>query len=257
MNERECGTLVAGAVSAKWAKGSGGPAGDEHYNLVADPVTAAYAKHGGASAGKDSQIRNVVAMPFAFTAKDWGGDAGEISPTLRAGSAAVQSGGVMPAVAFKPSHFTRGKDGAPGNLAPPLSADADRGDQDAVVALSNRRSGTGDAAETLRSDRLGCCPVADSLTVGANQTTGFTGDVIAPDGYAVRRLTPRECERLQGFPDDHTRIPWKGKREADCPDGPRYRAIGNAMAVPVMRWIGERIDAVERLAPPGMPQANP
>lgn len=57
----------------------------------------------------------------------------------------------------------------------------------------------------------------------------------------VRRLTPVECERLQGFPDFHTQISWRGKDAADCPDGPRYRAIGNSMAVPVMRWIGERI----------------
>ncbi|OTA14635.1 DNA -methyltransferase [Xenorhabdus vietnamensis] len=60
-------------------------------------------------------------------------------------------------------------------------------------------------------------------------------------GYTVRRLTPVECERLQGFPDNHTQIPWKGKAAADCPDGHRYRAIGNSMAVPVMAWIGERI----------------
>jgi DNA (cytosine-5)-methyltransferase 1 len=58
----------------------------------------------------------------------------------------------------------------------------------------------------------------------------------------VRRLTPRECERLQGFPDDFSRIPWKNKPAGDCPDGPRYKALGNSMAVPVMRWIGRRID---------------
>ncbi|EJH2660462.1 Dam family site-specific DNA-(adenine-N6)-methyltransferase [Salmonella enterica] len=63
-------------------------------------------------------------------------------------------------------------------------------------------------------------------------------------GMQVRRLTPVECERLQGFPDNHTLIPWRGKDAADCPDGPRYKAIGNSMAVPVMRWIGERIAAV-------------
>ncbi|EOF6019090.1 Dam family site-specific DNA-(adenine-N6)-methyltransferase [Salmonella enterica] len=63
-------------------------------------------------------------------------------------------------------------------------------------------------------------------------------------GMQVRRLTPVECERLQGFPDNHTLIPWRGKVAADCPDGPRYKAIGNSMAVPVMRWIGERIAAV-------------
>ena len=58
---------------------------------------------------------------------------------------------------------------------------------------------------------------------------------------AVRRLTPRECERLQGFPDDFTLIPYRGKPAAD---GPRYRALGNSMAVPCMRWIGERIEAL-------------
>ena len=62
-------------------------------------------------------------------------------------------------------------------------------------------------------------------------------------GMQVRRLTPVECERLQGFPDDHTLIAWRGKDAAECPDGPRYKAIGNSMAVPVMRWIGERIAA--------------
>ena len=58
---------------------------------------------------------------------------------------------------------------------------------------------------------------------------------------AVRRLTPRETERLQGFPDDHTMIPWRGKPAEECPDGPRYKAIGNSKAVPVVRWIAERI----------------
>lgn len=63
----------------------------------------------------------------------------------------------------------------------------------------------------------------------------------------VRRLTPLECERLQGFPDGHTLIAWKGKPAEECPDSPRYKAIGNSMAVPVMRWLGERIEAVDRL----------
>jgi DNA (cytosine-5)-methyltransferase 1 len=63
-------------------------------------------------------------------------------------------------------------------------------------------------------------------------------------GTAVRRLTPRECERLQGFPDDWTLIPWKNRPAEQCPDGPRYKACGNSMAVPVMRWIGERIAVV-------------
>lgn len=61
--------------------------------------------------------------------------------------------------------------------------------------------------------------------------------VIQP--MAVRRLLPTECERLQGFPDNYTNIPWRKKEES--PDGPRYKALGNSMAVPVMAWIGKRI----------------
>ena len=60
-----------------------------------------------------------------------------------------------------------------------------------------------------------------------------------PPAMAVRRLTPKEAERLQGFPDGYTNLPWRGKAEA--PDGPRYKALGNSMAVPVMAWIGRRI----------------
>lgn len=57
----------------------------------------------------------------------------------------------------------------------------------------------------------------------------------------IRRLTPVEYERLQGFPDDWTRVAYRGKPAEKCPDGPRYKAVGNSMAVPVMRWIGRRI----------------
>lgn len=70
-------------------------------------------------------------------------------------------------------------------------------------------------------------------------------------GYAgskqqkIRRLTPLECERLQGFPDNYTQIEWRGKPVEQCPDSLRYKAIGNSMAVPVMRWIGERIKKTE------------
>ena len=86
-------------------------------------------------------------------------------------------------------------------------------------------------------------------------TSASSGTNLAPavmHGVAVRRLTPIECERLQGFPDNHTLIGWRGKDTVECPDGPRYKAIGNSMAVPVMRWIGERIAAalpVEAPAP--------
>jgi putative uncharacterized protein (fragment) len=80
--------------------------------------------------------------------------------------------------------------------------------------------------------------VSDS---GIAYTLTATDRHAVSDGLQVRRLMPVECERLQGFPSGHTQIPWRGKPAADCPDSPRYKAIGNSMAVPVMRWIGSRI----------------
>ncbi len=78
-----------------------------------------------------------------------------------------------------------------------------------------------------------------SSTLSARDDKSATDLITTQD--AVRRLTPIECERLQGFPDNHTQIPWNGKTAENCPDGHRYRAIGNSMAVPVMAWIGKRI----------------
>ena len=66
-----------------------------------------------------------------------------------------------------------------------------------------------------------------------------------PPTMAIRRLTPRECERLQGFPDDWTLIPYRNKPAEQCPDGPRYKACGNSMAVPCRFWLGKRIQMVQ------------
>jgi len=85
-------------------------------------------------------------------------------------------------------------------------------------------------------------PLMAGGPVGGNQG----GDFIQPSiSTTVRRMTPRECERLQGFPDDYTQISWRGKEAEECPNGHRYKAMGNSMAVPVMKWIGERIQEVE------------
>ena len=77
---------------------------------------------------------------------------------------------------------------------------------------------------------------------GTAYTLTATDRHAVSDGLQVRRLMPVECERLQGFPAGHTQIPWRGKPAADCPDSLRYKAIGNSMVVPVMRWIGARIE---------------
>ena len=90
-------------------------------------------------------------------------------------------------------------------------------------------------------------PVAGTLRAA----TGGGDKPHALQKMAVRRLTPVECERLQGFPDNFTKIPYRNKSADQCPDGPRYKALGNSMAVPVMRWIGERIEAVDAIAKSG------
>ena len=93
---------------------------------------------------------------------------------------------------------------------------------------------------------------SSTLGVNCGMSTGRNGVLeqqeVTPQistQATVRRLLPVECERLMGFPDNHTRITWKGKSEEDCPDAPRYKACGNSMAVNCMMWLGERIDAVE------------
>jgi DNA (cytosine-5)-methyltransferase 1 len=83
-------------------------------------------------------------------------------------------------------------------------------------------------------------PTMQALRAGAEHNYQFLRT-----GMQVRRLTPTECERLQGFPDDYTNIPWRNKPEA--PDGPRYKALGNSMAVPCMKWLGERLQMVDNI----------
>ncbi len=84
-----------------------------------------------------------------------------------------------------------------------------------------------------------CVQTECAHTLGRNNGAE---NAIVYDSMAVRRLTPIECERLQGFLDGYTAIPWRGNPANECPDGPRYKALGNSMAVPVMRWIGRQIE---------------
>lgn len=140
---------------------------------------------------------------IAFSCKDYGADATEnLSPTLRAGNS--------------------------------RNSNQNAGQPPAVVSFQERGRDGG------RNLEIGG-ELAYALTSPAGGGRGQERNIADFNTMTVRRLTPVECERLQGFPDNHTQISWRGKDAADCPDGPRYRAIGNSMAVPVMRWIGERI----------------
>ena len=156
--------IVGQAMSSKWAKGTAGPAGDEHHNLI--PV------------------------PF---------------DTTQITSAA---------------NYSNPK---PGDPCHPLAA----GQHAPAIAFPEFLSGTQHASSV---------EVAPSR--GAANTTAVATQ------WAVRRLTPLECERLMGFPDGYTDVPHKGKPAAD---GPRYKALGNSWAVNAARWIGERIEAVDAI----------
>jgi DNA (cytosine-5)-methyltransferase 1 len=184
--------VVSPAVTSKWAKGTGGPSGDECQNLVAFHHNAQVDQmnFSSSSAALTCSQQAAVALRTAQTSSNGCGvDTSGASYTL--------DGANGQAVVFE-SRFVRNGRGAPDTVCPPLKA-------------QSGESGKGDAA-----------PLLASL-------------------LHVRRLTPRECERLQGFPDDYTAVLHKDKPAAD---GPRYKALGNSMAVPVMRWVGERIDTV-------------
>ena len=116
------------------------------------------------------------------------------------------------------------------------SSHANGGGQVAVAFTLHGSDGT--ASTATPTDVAGSVRTKPPGSIENSSTT------IAQQGMAVRRLTPRECERLQGFPDDYTLVEYRGKLAAD---GPRYRALGNSMAVPVMRWIGRRIAAVHEI----------
>lgn len=111
------------------------------------------------------------------------------------------------------------------------------------------RSGEAKTASIDGNGRLRKRDAGFNVCAGFAPTLETSGVPTVSHDWAVRRLTPRECERLQGFPDDFTNVPWRGKPNAA--DGPRYKAIGNSMAVNVMRWIGRRIEMVEQLGQGG------
>ena len=203
----------------------------------------------GSEAGQD---------PAAFVESSFGAyKQSTVCGTVRASEGAVQ-GGSETLLACRMRGFG---DYIQDNTAGTVKARDHKDATDLIVVHGRQDPCTSDKAFTLDCQHSGntniVCINGNIIGKDPNGTSGGNGmgaiqDGTAytltatdrhavPDGLQVRRLTPTECERLQGFPDNHTQIPWRGKPAADCPDGPRYKAIGNSMAVPVMRWIGERI----------------
>ncbi|HHX4272525.1 TPA: DNA cytosine methyltransferase [Pseudomonas aeruginosa] len=179
--------------------------------------------------------------PIAFSCKDYGADAGEVAPTLRAmghGDSHANAGGQV-AIAYPLLEVGKRTGRSTSDPRAGLGVGAENDPMFTLQASAQHGvCVTGDITHTLKAEGF------DTSEDGTGR-----GQPITPEAAGVRRLTPRECERLQGFPDDYTLIPWRGKPATECPDGPRYKAIGNSKAVPVVRWIGRRLKAhLEKLS---------
>ncbi|HCF4483456.1 TPA: DNA cytosine methyltransferase [Pseudomonas aeruginosa] len=232
--------------------------------------------------------------PIAFSCKDYGADAGEVAPTLRAmghGDSHANAGGQV-AIAYPLLEVGKRTGRSTSDPRAGLGVGAENDPMFTLQASAQHGvCVTGDITHTLKAEGFDAsedgtgrgqpivADVAPTLRSGnfrshSNPATQADSLVIAS---AVRRLTPRECERLQGFPDDYTLVPdWDGWRPMDASetpescqaeglavrqakrskrwyvrdvDGPRYKAIGNSKAVPVVRWIGRRLKAhLEKLS---------
>jgi len=178
-----------------------------------------------------------VAQPVYGTDCYNGAITGDVAATLGTPGSSVNASGptVMQPIAFKPGQSAAARSlGAQVDIACTLEGGGGGNNKQAIaqpVAFTDIGQGqrirtSEEPSETLRATKRG--PYSDYYQTAMQ----------------VRRLTPVECERLQGFPDGWTNIAWRKKPEA--PDGPRYKALGNSMAVPCMAWIGKRIAEADR-----------
>jgi len=172
----------------------------------------------------------------------------DVAPSLQAsgkaaGSATQQDAenGMLVAHSLRADGFDASEDGTGRGTPLAISFHSTQGVAPAV-AFQESQSGDQeyDTSGSLRAHGPGHDPVGTRVRIG----------------MGVRRLTPTECEFLQGFPRDWTRIPYRGKPADDCPDGPRYRALGNSMACNVMRWLGRRIQMVDEVTGTRTPGAE-
>lgn len=313
-------TGISGTVSNKWHKGTGGPAGDEHYNLIAErggvgggepggvehlPVVldrAAYSQ--GINAKYDPLIKHdnsvpalvargphaIQPPPIAFKVRCGGeysgAKGGEVKPNERGGTgmlhyedktftiAATQDQFVAtPGQVLYENHPNDSRVTGPHDVAPTVAARFGTGGGNVPfvqniqgVDLYNQsltgdlhcplRTAGGHGAPAVIEPVISWQPGNLRRAAGAEPSTETTTTLKASMGdqiphiatpMAVRRLTPEECEALQGFPKNWTRISWRGKPESECPDGARYKCIGNSMTTNVMKWIGQRIQMVDEL----------
>jgi DNA (cytosine-5)-methyltransferase 1 len=220
-------------------RANGGDIGGGSENLVATAIDQQTVgalcadSHPGAYSGQDAYTGRLIPQAIPLNTMTM---QGRPSDEGRMGSGIGEPGDPCPTLTKNHSHaVAQPTYGIPGNW---IGRKPENGGN-AVEPMY-------DIAPCLTKADQHAVAIAPTLTASNDpsrspQSTEVTNQVAAVHSVsmAVRRLTPTECERLQGFPDGYTNIPWR--KAAESPDGPRYKALGNSWAVPVVRWIGERI----------------
>lgn len=196
---------------------SGQDANHGHSHLI--PQTTHTLRGEGFDASEDGTGRGTPLVPVAFDTTQITSAANRSNPLPGDPCHPLAAGAHAPTIAF-PARMSATQHASTENLSPSLGAT-----NPTAVAVQASQSGV------RMNETVG--------TLDANYGSRRHNGVML--GAQVRRLTPTECERLQGFPDGYTAIPWRGKPADACPDGPRYKALGNSWPVPVVRWIGARL----------------
>lgn len=280
---REPGQAVAGTLAARTGGGGGlGTDLDVDGGLIrSHDVAQSLLAKSNSSHRADAESYVAVPQGVSLRGRDGGGTAelaGPVSPAVRASqgggdkphvlapaianpltarmhkgvNTTMDEGQTMVAHALRGEGFDASEDGTGrGTPIVPVSIHGPQ-DPDVEVNLAHplgRNHGQENAvafAENSRAELRLCGGdggVSSQLTTGGGKPG--QGQPCIATRWAVRRLSTVECCRLQGFPDNHTRIAWRGKPPAKCPDGPQYKALGNSMATNAMGWLGERIQLVD------------
>lgn len=213
-------------------RANGGDIGGGSENLVATAIDQQTVgalcadSHPGAYSGQDAYTGRLIPQAIPLNTMNLLGR--EVENTQR-GFGVGKPGDPSPTLTKSHSHA----------VAQPIGVDIFNAafSGEVAVPLTHRSDGTGTGPTVMVAPTL----TASNDPSRSPQSTEVTNQVAAIHSVsmAVRRLTPVECERLQGFPDNYTNIPWR--KAAESPDGPRYKALGNSWAVPVVAWLGQRI----------------
>lgn len=236
---RKTGQGVAGTVDASAARSRGAGVNP---GTITSTGSVAHCLNAGGMGRQDFETETMVAHPIApaITKNPYGDHESRegllVAHTLRGEGFDASEDGTGRGTPIVPVAFAH----QAGGVQTTLGYDPESGTRPTLSANQ-----TPAVAFDLRGREGGAQFEGPHDTANIRAASGGSSKSYVAQEWAVRRLTPTECERLQGFPDNFTNVPWGSKETS--PDGPRYRALGNSMAVNAMRWIGQRIAKVDEI----------